>query len=267
VADKTDRIFPLFIIRVVPTGIAGLLIAGIFAAAISSLDGILTALSQTTISAFYLPWRARRTGKTADTNHPDIQADRSLVFVSRISVLLWGIVLCGMAYVAEAATSKFPAILNLALSMAGYTGGALLAGFMLAFLRLRSDARGFMWSAPLSVLLIFALVWHQPWTHYVCWAGAGLILLTWLWLLPRDGRPVLGSYAAQTVVLILGLAGVIWVNYYGYFVKFDPAIGKQVFNTIAWPWFTPIGSTVAFTFGYLLARKDGDRRTVSPATM
>ncbi|HSW44454.1 MAG TPA: hypothetical protein VLM89_02675, partial [Phycisphaerae bacterium] len=253
VAEKPDRVFPLFIIKVVPTGIAGLLIAAIFAAAISSLDGILTALSQTTMHAFYLPWRAWRTGQPVSDDPADETTHKSLVRASRVSVLVWGIVLCSMAYVAEAASEQFPAILNLALSMAGYTGGALLAGFMLAFLRLGVDGRGFMWSGPLSVLLIFALVWHQPWTHVVCWSGAGIILVLWLWRLTKltaFDRPVMGSHTAQTLVLVAGLALVLLVNHFGYLDRaVDPATGRITFTTVAWPWFTPIGSTVAFAFG------------------
>jgi SSS family solute:Na+ symporter len=58
-AQKGDRIFPIFIVEVIPRGLKGLIIAGVFAAAISSLMGILTALSQTGMSAFYNPLRER----------------------------------------------------------------------------------------------------------------------------------------------------------------------------------------------------------------
>lgn len=271
VDEKGDRIFPIFILQVLPTGLTGLLIAGIFAAAISSLDSILAALSQTTISAFYLPWRQRI--RARDPHSPESSADdgRNVVFLSRLLVIFWGFILCLMAFVADAASDKFPEILNLALAMAGYAGGALLAGFLLAFLRLNIDGHGYMWSGPMSVLMIFALVWHQPWTHYVCVAGALIILLSWLWLLFKnvdhgpphditDGRtarptPVL-PVELQTVILFVGLAMIVAVNYFGYFVReVDPETGKVTYETVAWPWFVPIGSTVAFVFGYLLARR------------
>jgi hypothetical protein len=77
---------------------------------------------------------------------------------------------------------------------------------------------------------------------------------------------VLGSLAAQTLVLILGLALMLWVNYCGYLgTAIDPKTGKEAFVTIAWPWFTPIGSTVAFVFGYLLARKKEESGAVPAA--
>ncbi len=285
IARDKDNVFPVFIIQVLPQGITGLLIAGIFAAAISSLDSILAALSQTTLSAFYLPWRARRKARQAGFpvitdqpsdpapppetgsagEHADIESDRSIVLVSRLLVVFWGVILCLMAFVAAAAKSKFPEILNLALSMAGYAGGALLAGFMLAFLRLRIDSRGFIWSAPLSVLTVFALVWHQGWTHWVCWIAAAVMLATWLMFglggvssgelavrKPR-AKPVLNR-VTSTLVLVAGLAIMLSINYFGYSV--DAVTGRN--RTLAWPWFIPVGSTVAFVWGYLLARRPAD---------
>ncbi|MDX1406210.1 MAG: sodium/solute symporter, partial [Woeseiaceae bacterium] len=56
VAERGDRIFPAFIISEIPTGLKGLLIAGILSAAISSLDSILAALSQISLTMFYKPF-------------------------------------------------------------------------------------------------------------------------------------------------------------------------------------------------------------------
>ncbi|MEO1237369.1 MAG: hypothetical protein AAFX76_11330, partial [Planctomycetota bacterium] len=62
VAANPDDVFPVFILTQVPAGLSGLIVAGIFAAAVSSLTSILAALSQTTLSAVVLPWAARRRG-------------------------------------------------------------------------------------------------------------------------------------------------------------------------------------------------------------
>ncbi len=271
VAARGDRIFPIFIITVLPVGITGLLIAGIFAAAISSLDSILAALSQTSISAFYLPWRRRRLAARGQSVEGDPDEDRATVRVSRVLVVFWGVVLCGMAHVADAAARhQFPEILNLALSMAGYAGGALLAGFLLAFLRLGIDGRGFLWSGPLSVLLIFALVWHQPWAQAVCWVGAAILLITWLGQLGSSTSPTASAERqrpgvlpawAQTLVLLAGVALMLWVSAYGYLDKSVADDGAVRYTTVAWPWFVPIGSTVAFVWGWLLARRQADAGT------
>ncbi len=266
VKEKNDRILPVFIMQQLPPGVTGLVIAGIFAAATSALVGAVASFSQTTLSAFYLPWyRWRKARQGVDISIEQAMQNPRLVLLSRMLVLVWGAMLCLAAGLANAATSKFPEILNLALSMAGYTGGALLAGFMLAFLKVKVDARGFIFSAPLSVLTIFAIVWHEPWGQIVCWTGVALLFGAWLMHLylsresesDREHRldPVLPT-AVQTVLLLAAVAIVLAINYFGYFDKTaDSATGKVKYITLAWPWFIPIGSVVAFTFGWLLARR------------
>ncbi len=61
-AASPDRVFPNFIANVIPAGagLKGLLIAGIFAAAMSSLDSALGALSSSAVTDFYKPWKLRR---------------------------------------------------------------------------------------------------------------------------------------------------------------------------------------------------------------
>ncbi|NLX14156.1 MAG: sodium/solute symporter [Phycisphaerales bacterium] len=245
VAEKTDRIFPLFIIQVLPQGVTGLLIAGIFAAAISSMDSILAALSQTTLSAFYLPLRRRTEGADEETEA------RRIVRISRILVVFWGVILCLMAFVADAASGKYPAILNLALSMAGYTGGALLAGFLLAFLPLQIDGKGFLYSAPLSVLAVFAVAWHEPWARTICWIGAIVLLAIWSIANLRE-RVTLWMTLRQTLYLLVGLGAMLYLSHHGYWMDLASEASPKII-TLAWPWYVPIGFSVAYVFGYLLA--------------
>ena len=48
-SSDTNTVFPVWIVTELPVGLRGLILAGIFAAAISSLDSILAALSRTTL--------------------------------------------------------------------------------------------------------------------------------------------------------------------------------------------------------------------------
>ena len=259
--QQGDRIFPIFIVQAIPRGLKGLIIAGVFAAAISSLMSILAALSQTFMSAFYDPLRQRqlaRRGLTATLSGQEATADaedKRSVLVGRLMILVWGVVLCGMAYLARYVSAKYPSILDLALAMAGYAGGALLAGFALAFLPLKIDGRGYMWSGPVSVLCVFALVWHQPWAHAVCWVVAAVIFAVWLWTLARNAPRVLVLPAwAQTIILVAGLAIIVLLSYQGHWGQGPPdKLGNPTYATIAWPWYIPIGSTTAFILGCLLA--------------
>ncbi len=275
---KGENIFPIFILSVIPTGLTGLIIAGVFAAAISSLDSILAALSQTVMSAFYLPFRKRRMESRGHTIHPDDPIEhRRTVFVSRVFVIFWGVVLCLMAQLADVISQYYPSILDLGLAMAGYAGGALLAGFLLAFLKLGVDGRGYTWSAPLSVLTVFALVWHHPWTHAVCWIGGAILLLTWLGANLRGGAPAgnitvarehhapLAPVWLQTVILVVGIALMLLINYHGYWEGTPHAeTGAPSYLTVAWPWYAPLGSTVAFVWGFLLARRKSGKNLAEP---
>jgi Na+/proline symporter len=280
--DTRDRIFPIFILEKIPKGLKGLIVAAIFAAAISSLMGILTALSQVVMSAFYNPLRERylrsrgiavslsgSTEELAEKGEPTAE-DRRSVLVGRLMVLFWGIVLCLMAYLAAEVRQHYKSILDLGLAMVGYTGGALLAGFALSFLPLKIDGRGFMYSGPLSAVCVFAMVWHQPWTHVVCWVFAVALLVVWIWQLmseamtvaelPDDSERHRRALALvirdwpQTLILVVGLALMMWLNYYGYWEVPDDQ-GNLAVRTIAWPWYAPFGSSVAFIWGYLLARR------------
>src|SRR2546430_7930999 len=77
---STDEIFPAFIVRSLPHGIAGLVIAAIFAAAMSNLSGSLNSLASSTVLAFYQPLARAR-------------SDASLLKLSRWLTAVWGIVL------------------------------------------------------------------------------------------------------------------------------------------------------------------------------
>ncbi len=175
-------------------------------------------------------------------------------------MLFWGVVLCVMAWLSDVIAEKYPSLLDLCLAMAGYAGGALLAGFFLGFLPLGITGFGYLFAAPLSVLYIFALVWHAPWTHAVCWGLGAALLVVWVVTLMRRGcgRPAVLPHWAQTLVLVAGIAGMLWLNYFGYFDTGPPdKFGNPTYVTVAWPWYIPIGSTVAFVLGYLLTERAG----------
>ena len=283
VAERVDRIFPLFILQEIPPGLRGLIIAGVFAAAISSLDSVLAALSQTVVSTFYRPWRetrghpttplpsreglgegvapppavppsrARPAGQTGAGGQAGAAAqpgERHYVRASRVVVVLWAVLLCAMAQVTVLALERYGDILNLALAMATYTGGAMLAAFFLAFLRLNVDARGILVSAPLSVITVLAVSWHHLWAVYTTAILAALTLTGWIigvFLRPGGRHPdPQRDGPATALVATVGALAVFLCGYQ------DTLTGRAF--TVAWPWNVPIGFTVAFGLGYVLAR-------------
>ena len=83
---SNDEIFPAFIVRSLPHGIAGLVIAAIFAAAMSNLSGSLNSLASTSIVDFYAPLSGRSARRSA-----------SCCRLSRWLTAAWGIVLIAIA--------------------------------------------------------------------------------------------------------------------------------------------------------------------------
>lgn len=140
-----DNVFPVWIVTELPTALRGLILAGIFAAAISSLDSILAALSQTTLSLM------RRT----DHEH-SAEEHLRLVSLSRILVLVWGAILTGFTFILYFVKEKTDVnVLPLAFGMTTYTVGPLLGMFLVALLaKRRGSIQGLVIGAAISFVLV-----------------------------------------------------------------------------------------------------------------
>ena len=176
VAGERNLIFPLWILDNLPVGVRGLIIAGAFAAAISSLDSILAALSQTSISLF--------------TKQEVIDADKGrLVFLSRMVVVGWGIALTAFTMILYI-TARDTDLISLAFGMLAYTYGPLLGIFMLAVLGKRRSPGGILLGVGLSILFT---LWTQEhlyqllgWAFDMSAETAATIRpdISWAWMFP-----------------------------------------------------------------------------------
>ena len=119
-ALSTDRLFPTFIVREMPIGVAGLLIAAILAAAMSNLSAALNSLSSTTVVDFYIRLRPQ-----AD--------DRERNLISKASTVLWALVLFAVAVYSISAGGKGH-VVEIGLSIASVAYGCLLGVFLLGTL-------------------------------------------------------------------------------------------------------------------------------------
>ena len=137
---ESDYIFPVWIVNALPVGLSGLILAGIFAAAISSLDSILAALSQTTLSLIYSP----------EKNQTTLSA-KQLMSRSRFLVVIWGVVLTGFTLLLSVA-QNIP-ILPLAFGMTTYTVGPMLGIFVCSILG-KGSFRGLMIGCLISFLAV-----------------------------------------------------------------------------------------------------------------
>ena len=116
---RSDTVFPRFIIDVLPPGVTGIIIAGLFAAALSTLAGSMSSLASSTMMDLYVPFF----GKVGD--------DKKQLMISRLFTIMWAILLVGAA-IFFMNTSQ--AVVELALSIASFTYGGLLGTFLLGIL-------------------------------------------------------------------------------------------------------------------------------------
>ncbi len=177
-SNDVNYVFPSYLITYVPAGLLGLLIAVIFAAAMSSLDSELTALSSATVIDFYQRY-FKRDG-----------SDAHYLVVSRISTLLWGLFAMGVALYAGQLGSLIEAVNQ----VGSFFYGSLLGVFLLAFLVPRATATGAFFgllSGMASVFLV-SVTTDVSWLWYNVVGAVSVVAIGGA--LSRDG----GEPAADT---------------------------------------------------------------------
>ncbi len=149
-AKDPSNVFPAWIVREVPTGLAGLILAAAFAAAISSLDSILAALSQTSLSVIYGQEKLEEEGQ-----------GKRMVAISRIAVLIWGVILTLAALLLWYIRSQNEDsdLIGLAFGMVAYTYGPLLGVLLASLIPWRVSSVGLLVGTGMSILLV---AWFRP---------------------------------------------------------------------------------------------------------
>jgi solute:Na+ symporter, SSS family len=147
--DRTDRILPLFLVREVPPGLAGFLLASIIAVAMSNVSGSLNSLAASSVLDF-----SRLRGKSADP--------ANFLKLSRRMTLAWGLVL--MAF----GLKKWGPLLEAGLTIVSLPFGSLLGLFLLGTLDHGANARGALVGmfAGLAVILYLFRFTNVAFTWY-----------------------------------------------------------------------------------------------------
>ena len=147
---RADEIFPKYIIEGLPPGVSGLLLAGIVAAAMSSLSSSLNALASSSMNDLY-----------EHIMGAPMNPDRGLL-ISRGLTLFWGVVFIGFASLFQ--DNENP-VVELGLSIASFTYGGLLGVFLLGLwhrgTRQVDAVVSFLFTIAFMVLVIFG-VWYGP---------------------------------------------------------------------------------------------------------
>lgn len=113
--DQVDRIFPLFIVEEMPSGISGLVIAAIFAAAMSTLSSSLNSLSSSSLHDVYRKFFVREA------------SEKHYLAVSRFLTLGWAALLMAVSFLAR----NWGEVLPVGLTITSMTMGSVLGIFLL----------------------------------------------------------------------------------------------------------------------------------------
>jgi Na+/proline symporter len=116
---RADEIFPRFITQGLPSGVAGFVIAGLTAVALSTLAGSVSSMASSTVLDLYKPYFGK-----------NVSPEKELK-LSRLVTIGWAVLLVGSALFFMNTTQT---VVELALSIASFTYGGLLGTFLLGVL-------------------------------------------------------------------------------------------------------------------------------------
>lgn len=178
---KTDAIFPLFIARELPMGIAGLVVAGIFAAAQSTISTSMNSTSTALVSDFVRPMQL-------------VHSERGYLRLGR--VLTAGMGILGMVLALSFAASDIKSLWDQFMMILGLFGGSMCGLFCLGIFTTRTSGPGAITGAFAGAAgLLF--VQHYTDVHLLLYALVGItvcFVCGYLasWVLPRSKKPIDG---------------------------------------------------------------------------
>jgi SSS family transporter len=173
---RSDAIYPTFVITKLPVGLAGLVVAGILAAAMSSHASAVNSLASASTHDFYAPLTGRQ-----DSTH--------LLWVGRWLTLIWTAVLVAGAM---AFRHQNTPVVQLALSIASITYGGLLGTYLLGGLWPRARERDVIAAIVVSVVVMTPVVLGVPWRV--------LPGLAWPWYVPLGTTVTVAVGVVSSVV-------------------------------------------------------------------
>jgi Na+/proline symporter len=175
-SSEENYIFPSFLIHRAPAGILGIMIAVIFAAAMSSFSSEINSLASATIVDFYQRYFRREA------------SDRHYLRMSRAVTVFWGL----FATVAACFAGRLGSLIEAVNKVGSYFYGPILGVFLLAFLVRRSNGTGAFWGLISGEVAVLAVAYYSSisWLYYnVVGASVVLGVGTAISYLDRDRSP------------------------------------------------------------------------------
>lgn len=147
-AGKGDNVFPFFIVSQLPVGFTGLLVAAIFAAAMSTLSGSLNGAATLTLTDLYKRFLRPTAG------------ERESMIVLYTSTLAWGVVGTGTAL----ALIRVQSALDAYWKLASIFSGGMLGLFLLGLIARRAKNAAAVTGVLAGLLVIFWMALSPGWS-------------------------------------------------------------------------------------------------------
>ena len=181
----SDEIFARFVVEELPPGISGLLVAGVFAAAMSSLSSSINSLASATAYDFWAP--------LAGAEDDEVRILRA----GKLFTLVWATLLVGGG-VLFIPLSEGNTAVEVALAIASMVYGGLLGTFILAVRSRRADQRSAIVGMITGIGVVTA-IWvfaraDVAWPWFVPIGTAVTVSVGWV--LGRGNGSAQGSHAA-----------------------------------------------------------------------
>jgi Na+/proline symporter len=171
--NDVNYVFPTFITSTLPVGLVGLMIAAIFAAAMSSIAAELNSLATATVMDFY-----RRYFRKEGT-------DRHYLTVSRLATGFWGLFACWVAVYA----SSLGSLIEVVNRFGSFFYGSILGVFALAILTRRATGNGAFVGLLAGMAAVAAVAFGRPEISFLWHNVIGAVVVFVVGML-LSGRPV-----------------------------------------------------------------------------
>lgn len=155
-----DATFPLFIAAELPTGVTGLIIAGIFSAAMATLSGIMNSVATLISVDFYEKLAKNPTPK------------KSVLFAEAMTVVV-GLIGIGIALLL--ARFDISSLFDLSIELAGLLGGGFAGAYTLGMFTRRANAPGVAIGVACSIVLTF-VAWSFKLVHPYFYLAISVLL-------------------------------------------------------------------------------------------
>lgn len=174
--ERPDEIFAFFIIQELPPGVTGLLIAGIFAAAMSSLSSSINSLASASAYDFWAPM----SGAVGD--------EARILRAGKLFTLLWALLLVAGA-VLFIPLSRGTTAVEVALGIASLVYGGLLGAFALGVLTRRPGQTAAIVGMGVGIGVVTLLQGSMAWPWYTPVGTVVTLGVGWIVGALRGTRP------------------------------------------------------------------------------